>query len=108
MKTVRMLLGVAALVFSGFTQENSPASASANHAKAKLQAELSSLGEAGLKAQKPRQCEVRFCRNFLLISSRAFRGNWIERVTFRHWFGSSDSADCIRSSNIEEKEIASN
>lgn len=45
MKTLCVLLGAAALVCSGFAQQESPASRSANQAKAQLQAELSLLAK---------------------------------------------------------------
>ena len=45
METVSVLVGAAALVLSAFAQQNVPASASADQAKAQLQAELSSLAK---------------------------------------------------------------
>jgi len=49
METLCVLLGGTALVVSGFAQQNSPASAAANQAKAQLQAELRSLATLAQK-----------------------------------------------------------
>lgn len=70
MKTLCVLLSGAALVLSGFAQQNIPASPSANQGKAQLQAELSSLAKLAQKiADAPKNEEK--ARGWLELNRQA-------------------------------------